>query len=496
MYIYKSKSKSGKHKYYFIFKDHLGIRRKFAGFSDLNATRALAGNIERLINFKVSGCVFDVLCASFIETLSERLRARLTAIGLLDLAYSVKAKPLMVAKKMKPKRSSHYIHEVSGGILAEYKKHIEAKGLSLNHIKVTIQNCSNVIVSEKWAHISDITSKSVNCYISRANELGLSIRKINSNIISLKGFCTWMTRQGYMAENPMKGIHKLKLNSDMKVKRRALSEGEINSLLEATVCSEVHHGLTGEERSLVYRIALTTGLRYNEIKTLSRSDFDLDMGIVTVRAKNAKNSKTVILPLKKAELTALRGYFTRNPALPHVQAFNGMQAGAGAKMLKVDLTEAGVAYENDYGKADFHSLRHTFCTMLAKSGVQPQVAQRLMRHSSIDLTMNYYTHILIEDKASAIGMLPEFGVSKVVRNGTDNIANIIPENEGYNKGDYSGKNCSKMAKIGDFEGRVNKGDCVKEKAVNSLDSKELTASSLGTRSRIRTVDLLIKSQLL
>ncbi len=52
----------------------------------------------------------------------------------------------------------------------------------------------------------------------------------------------------------------------------------------------------------------------------------------------------------------------------------GMQAGAGAKMLKVDLTEAGVAYENDFGKADYHSLRPNFCTMLAKNGVQPQVA--------------------------------------------------------------------------------------------------------------------------
>ncbi len=93
--------------------------------------------------------------------------------------------------------------------------------------------------------------------------------------------------------------------------------------------------------------------------------------------------------------------------------------------------------------------------------------------------MNYYTHILIEDKASAIGLLPDFGVSKVVGNGTDNTVNIIRENEGY----YSGKNCSKMAKNGDFEGKVREGSCAKEKAVNSIDSKELTAFSFGTRSR-------------
>ncbi len=118
-----------------------------------------------------------------------------------------------------------------------------------------------------------------------------------------------------------------------------------------------------------------------------------------------------------------------------------------------------------------------------------------MCHSSIDRTMNYYTHILIADKASAVGLLPDFGISRVVRNGADNMVNIICKSEGYGKGCYSGKNCSIKTKIGDFEGAVSEGDCAKEKTVNSLDSKELTVCSLGTRSRIRTVDLLIKSNI-
>lgn len=37
---------------------------------------------------------------------------------------------------------------------------------------------------------------------------------------------------------------------------------------------------------------------------------------------------------------------------------------------------------------DFHALRHTTGSMLAASGVHPKVAQSLMRHSSIDLTMS------------------------------------------------------------------------------------------------------------
>ena len=50
---------------------------------------------------------------------------------------------------------------------------------------------------------------------------------------------------------------------------------------------------------------------------------------------------------------------------------------------------------------------HTFCSLLAKNGVLPQTAQRLMRHSDINLTMKAYTHILIGDKKLAIAALPE-----------------------------------------------------------------------------------------
>ncbi len=43
---------------------------------------------------------------------------------------------------------------------------------------------------------------------------------------------------------------------------------------------------------------------------------------------------------------------------------------------------------------------------LAASGVRPKVAQALMRHSSIVLTMDRYTHLSAEDERTALGSLP------------------------------------------------------------------------------------------
>ncbi len=95
-----------------------------------------------------------------------------------------------------------------------------------------------------------------------------------------------------------------------------------------------------------------------------------------------------------------------------------MRSGVGARMLRVDLEAVGIDVVTNQGKADFHSLRHTFCTLLARSGVQPQIAQKLMRHSSIDLTMNFYTHILMEDNMSAVSQLPDLWNSRDSNTGT------------------------------------------------------------------------------
>jgi hypothetical protein len=58
---------------------------------------------------------------------------------------------------------------------------------------------------------------------------------------------------------------------------------------------------------------------------------------------------------------------------------------------------------------DFHALRHTFITNLARAGVHPRNAQALARHSTIDLTMNAYTHVDMADLASDVESLPGMG---------------------------------------------------------------------------------------
>jgi len=55
-----------------------------------------------------------------------------------------------------------------------------------------------------------------------------------------------------------------------------------------------------------------------------------------------------------------------------------------------------------------YCLRHTYCTELAKSGVDVRTAQKLMGHSSIQITADIYTHIDQSDIAKASQKINEY----------------------------------------------------------------------------------------
>jgi integrase len=84
-----------------------------------------------------------------------------------------------------------------------------------------------------------------------------------------------------------------------------------------------------------------------------------------------------------------------------------------ADVLKKDLAEAGIPYEDELGRVfDFHSLRGQCATLLAKRGVHPKIAQSILRHSDINLTMNVYTRTDQAQKTSAVTGLSDLFAAK------------------------------------------------------------------------------------
>ena len=54
-------------------------------------------------------------------------------------------------------------------------------------------------------------------------------------------------------------------------------------------------------------------------------------------------------------------------------------------------------YKVQMPKVTPHVCRHTYCSNMAKSGMNPKTLQYLMGHSDIGVTLNTYTHLAFED---------------------------------------------------------------------------------------------------
>ncbi len=95
-----------------------------------------------------------------------------------------------------------------------------------------------------------------------------------------------------------------------------------------------------------------------------------------------------------------------------------------------------LSYVDNAGRfADFHALRHSYISLITQGGAHPKLAQRLARHSDINLTMGRYSHTVLADEAQALDSLPSFPsvvsceqieAERIVATGTDGRQNVLP----------------------------------------------------------------------
>jgi integrase len=130
---------------------------------------------------------------------------------------------------------------------------------------------------------------------------------------------------------------------------------------------------------MLYTLAGYTGLRCSELASLTRSSFDLTEGTVTVNAGYSKRRREDVLPLHP-ELVKLFAEYLQGKTKDGTIWPGTWSKQASAKMLRLDLAEAGIPYRDEAGRVfDFHATRGQFISELARQGVHPKTAQVLAR---------------------------------------------------------------------------------------------------------------------
>jgi hypothetical protein len=93
------------------------------------------------------------------------------------------------------------------------------------------------------------------------------------------------------------------------------------------------------------------------------------------------------------------------------------------------VANAGISHADDAGRfRDSHSVRHSTGSLHGASRAHPKIVQAILRHSSIELSMNRYTHFFRGQESKAVANLSDLSLpskekQKAVATGTDNKSN-------------------------------------------------------------------------
>jgi len=164
---------------------------------------------------------------------------------------------------------------------------------------------------------------------------------------------------------------------------------------------------------MLYLLVQRTGLRRGELGHLTPHSFDFSAtpAIVTVPAARSKRRRTDRPPLSPEVAEAVKKSLAGRQADELV--WPGWWWQQSAKMLRRDLSDAAIPVADKHGRVvDSHGQRTTFITELARAGVSPATAQKLARHSDVNLTMGTYTRLDMGELADAVNRLPTLKTSR------------------------------------------------------------------------------------
>ena len=243
-----------------------------------------------------------------------------------------------------------------------------------------------------WKQLKDITPESFQTWRAKQN---LSPKTLNEYLGSISSLLNWMEKHERIPRNPLQHVQKVQAHGRQVRPRRAFTDDEMQRLL----------GVAGK-RKVVYLTAVYTGLRRSELAALERPDLHLagEKPFINVRASTTKNHQQAVIALHPELVSEMRDHVAKMPAgTPRV--FAGVMPTM--TRFKMDLKAAGIPFLNAAGqRADFHSLRHTLATNLARAGTAPRVAMEIMRHSDMRLTAKTYTDAGLLPVADAVLKLP------------------------------------------------------------------------------------------
>jgi integrase len=194
-------------------------------------------------------------------------------------------------------------------------------------------------------------------------------RTVNRELAALRSMFTRAIEWQYVKAHPMANVKELKFQKRPPV---FLTPDQLDQLLE--VCRQPH-------LYAFVALAAHTGLRKSEVFNLKWADVDFKRSDITVR--QSKNNEYRIIPMNEL----VRATLKKHPR--HITSDLVLAHGDGTAYQRVDKAFHNALENAGLPRIRIHDLRHSFASNLIIAGVPLNVAQELLGHKDIKMTMVY-----------------------------------------------------------------------------------------------------------
>ena len=253
-------------------------------------------------------------------------------------------------------------------IINEYKRYKQVEGLeesSIYEVVLTLRHYERLVGPNSS---KDITQQSLDTFVlKRSGEIKKNT--LNKDIKNLHAFLKWATKNRFV-------------DPDLKVKKVKVAPKPVTSLSTQQVKKLL--AISSKYPTLRLRIllAVTTGLRRSDIETIHIGDIQFDRNIIATRNRKAKKVMPE-RPIPESMMTELSNYVA---TLSEGQERLFSDKFSPKRWHKVRKAMG-------LPRLQFQDLRKTFASLLAQKGVSTAVTQRLLEHSSPQLTNDVYTNV-------------------------------------------------------------------------------------------------------
>jgi integrase len=274
------------------------------------------------------------------------------------------------------------------------------------------------ILSE-WSQFldTDINQLKVNeLETHRAERLkkGTKPSTLNRNRTSLLSLVNHAVEAEIISSNPIIKFKKLKESNDERVRwlgQRDKDEDIRND--KGNKLGERERLLIALEVAPAYTrvmavLAMNTGMRRGEIFKLTWGNVDLARGEITIKASTAKTDCTRYIPLNQTITNVLKVWKKDQTESNVINILKLVfpNPETGKHFTHIKKSWGTVVYSAKVDDFRFHDLRHDFASRLVQSGQNLYEVQRLLGHSSIELTQRY-AHVDDQQLKNAVNKLDD-----------------------------------------------------------------------------------------